>query len=159
MVDVTMTEISELQIERTLGKIKYTFVNSGVPHAVIECGFSLNPKKLNAKALKALANIDAKFKNHKRFGRDSTNVTFFKVRKTGHIESLTFERGVQGYTQACGTGAVAAALAYRLTHAAKTHKIKLSLPGGTVWVDLSSNHPHLIGPAKEIARISLWRSR
>lgn len=159
IVDVEMPQISAFALEQTLrsGKEKfpYAFVNTGVPHAVIEVKSSLDPMKMTEKDFLKLSAIDKKFKSHSRFQPKSTNVTFYKVLKPGFIESFTFERGVKGYTQACGTGAVAAAVVYRFDHRPKHAKVKLKLPGGTVWVDLSGAHPHLIGPAKEIADITL----
>jgi diaminopimelate epimerase len=128
---------------------RFDFVNSGVPHAVFDMtGLTKDLRKIVDK----LEDIVHKTRALMQFKHSSTNVTFFIKKKRGYIESLTFERGVKGYTQACGTGATAAAYSYsRGAH----DYVTVEVPGGQLGIDLTHQRPLLIGPARYIAEIRL----
>ena len=66
-------------------------------------------------------------------------------------KAITFERGVEGYTPACGTGAVAAAAVYFLKDRKKKQNIEM--PGGLLTVLLGSK-VILSGPTKKIRSYS-----
>jgi diaminopimelate epimerase len=67
------------------------------------------------------------------------------------------ERGV-GETQACGTGACAAAWAAHRWGAVGT-RVAVHMPGGSAVVELGDDEVHLIGPAVHIADIDVaWPS-
>lgn len=76
------------------------FVNTGVPHAVIlfdDCN------TVNVERLGPL------FRYHEHFAPAGTNVNFITVTGKNAIHVRTYERGVEGETLACGTGAAASA--------------------------------------------------
>lgn len=76
------------------------FINTGVPHAVIlfdDCN------TVNVERLGPL------FRYHKHFAPAGTNVNFITVTGKNAIHVRTYERGVEGETLACGTGAAASA--------------------------------------------------
>jgi diaminopimelate epimerase len=80
------------------------FINTGVPHAV--CLVS-SEEELEA------ANIDGwgrALRYHTQFQPAGTNVNFVCVKDSSHIIVRTYERGVEGETLACGTGAIASSL-------------------------------------------------
>lgn len=77
------------------------FLNSGVPHAVIA---------VDDVASVAVKTLGAAVRHHERFAPAGTNVDFFMPRAGGGIVVRTYERGVEGETLACGTGAVATAI-------------------------------------------------
>ncbi|MBI5418788.1 MAG: diaminopimelate epimerase [Deltaproteobacteria bacterium] len=83
----------------TLGgrKIAYSFLNTGVPHAVL---FVPDLSKID------LPGTGRRIRTHRAFAPRGTNVNFVKV-KDGTVWVRTYERGVEGETLACGTGAVA----------------------------------------------------
>jgi diaminopimelate epimerase len=56
----------------------------------------------------------AALRGHARFGEAGTNVDFVEVLDSGRVAMRTFERGVEGETLACGSGAIAVALAAAL---------------------------------------------
>lgn len=68
------------------------------------------------------------------------NVNFVEVVRGGadgeaaHLRARTFEKGVEGETRACGTGAVASALAARLAGRISAHEVAVEMPGGTLYV-------------------------
>jgi diaminopimelate epimerase len=86
----------------TLGgrKIAYSFLNTGVPHAVL---FVPDLSKID------LMGTGRGIRMHRVFAPRGTNVDFVQV-KDGTVWIRTYERGVEGETLACGTGAVAAGI-------------------------------------------------
>lgn len=77
-------------------------LNTGVPHAVV---FVDNIDKA------PLMKLGQFLRHHPRWAPRGTNVTIAQVISTQSLKVRTYERGVEGETLACGTGAVAAALA------------------------------------------------
>ncbi len=78
------------------------FLNTGVPHFVV---FSSNLESLN------VLDLGREICHHKAFSPNNTNVTFAAFsRDQNKIYVRTYERGVELETQACGTGAAAAAI-------------------------------------------------
>lgn len=78
---------------------------------------------------------------------EHANVGFMQIVNPQHIKLRVYERGC-GETQACGSGAVAAAAIGCLYHKLDKH-IKVTLPGGDLLIDWPAfNEPiRLTGPA------------
>lgn len=74
------------------------FVNTGVPHAVI-----LFPDCDNVD----VEHLGRLIRYHEQFAPKGTNVNFITVNGRNAIHVRTYERGVEGETLACGTGAAA----------------------------------------------------
>ncbi len=78
------------------------------------------------------------------------NVDFVQVVEAGsggvpaRVRARTFEKGVEEETLACGTGAVASALAARLAGRIDADRVEVEMPGGTLTVGF-----RLGGPAAE----------
>jgi diaminopimelate epimerase len=81
-------------------EVSVDFVNTGVPHAVI-----LVP---DLKGVDVVG-LGRRIRRHEAFQPAGTNVDFISV-DNGKVAIRTYERGVEDETQACGTGAVAAAV-------------------------------------------------
>ncbi len=125
-----------------LGEVSYCFINTGVPHAVIET------TDLNQNTLLPLVNH---FRFKESFGPAGANVSFF-TKVNEKYEGLTFERGVEGFTASCGTGVVAMALAILAEKSSMpdfSNEVSISTPGGQLMValDPSEKFCWLIGPA------------
>ncbi|MCP4648078.1 MAG: diaminopimelate epimerase, partial [bacterium] len=99
MTDPLLSFLSKtIQVD---GGISVGFANTGVPHVVVFSDDLENGSfEKNAPELRS----------HHSFGSDGANVNWAKVHQNGSLEMRTFERGVEGETLACGTGAVASAL-------------------------------------------------
>lgn len=117
----------------------FSFVNSGVPHLVMRLS--------NYGQVTELKEVARKARNHKDLGPKGSNVTFYAKEKAGFIKAVTFERGVEDYTQACGTGAVAAA--YVEFKKSGERNLDVQMPGGTLSVQISeaSENPLITGEA------------
>ena len=96
---------------------------------------------------------------------DGVNVEFVVTRGDDRIAMRVHERGV-GETRSCGTGAVAAAWAWRRRQAARDQAagdieqvpdtVRVDVPGGTVWVtEHDDGHLDLRGHAVMVARGSI----
>jgi diaminopimelate epimerase len=79
----------------------FHFVNSGVPHVVIEVQ---NLERVDIQRLGAL------LRYHSRFQPAGTNANFIQITGPDSLRIRTYERGVEAETLACGTGITAAGL-------------------------------------------------
>ena len=92
------------------------------------------------------------------FGEQGTNVMFVAVEGPDTLALRSYERGVEGETLACGTGAVAAATVARLLGLIQTNRVSVKMPGGVVWVGgLEASQEGLVleGPVTYVFRGSL----
>ncbi len=104
-VRLTMTPPTDWRMGRHLHVAEhwreYHFVNTGVPHAVLEVD------DLDAVDV---ADLGPGIRHHSDFQPAGTNVDFVQVTGPRSLRVRTYERGVEAETLACGTGIVAAAL-------------------------------------------------
>ncbi|MDH3981731.1 MAG: diaminopimelate epimerase [Kiritimatiellaceae bacterium] len=107
-----LTDPTDLKLNVPTGlEWSIDFVNTGVPHAVVWVD---DLKTLD------LSKVGKQIREHERFAPDGTNVNVAKVETDGSLSIRTYERGVEGETLACGTGATAVALL-----AAERDRVKL----------------------------------
>lgn len=88
-----------IQIELDGSEHEVTFLNTGVPHAVVFVEQDAPVKKWGRE-----------LRYHSRFQPAGTNANFVSLLDSGDIRARTYERGVEDETRACGTGAVASAI-------------------------------------------------
>jgi len=82
-------------------KLTYSFINTGVPHAVI---FVKNLSRVE------VARLGRAIRQHQDFKPKGTNVNFVQVQSAQQVCVRTYERGVEAETLACGTGSTASAI-------------------------------------------------
>ncbi len=104
-VKLTMTDPTDLDLEQVLGidetdKVVH-FINTGVPHAI------LFMESNDSAPVYEWGKI---VRFHKHFAPAGTNVNFVQHTSNSTLHVRTYERGVEGETMACGTGAVGAAI-------------------------------------------------
>ncbi len=115
------------------------FCDTGVPHLVIEIENIDDYPQIKGPAQKL--RFDPEFPK-------GTNVTYVQLLSdSGRVKAVSFERGVENFTQACGTGAMAAAVFnFRKRGAIDT---QVEMPGGILKMSLADLHqPVMIGPAQ-----------
>lgn len=127
---------------------KSFFLNTGVPHYV---------EFVDGVADVDVAALGREIRNEERFNAGGgTNVNFVEIVGDGAITVRTYERGVEGETLACGTGATAAAIATHLYKQGDRNAFTVSVPGGVLEVRFATDdHQHfrevvLTGPARRV---------
>jgi diaminopimelate epimerase len=104
-VRLEMTPPKDWRLDRTLDvsgrALRYSFVNTGVPHVVIEVA------DLVACDVPAVGRA---VRYHPAFAPAGANVNFMRASGPQAIQVRTYERGVEAETLACGTGVTASAL-------------------------------------------------
>lgn len=112
--------------------IEYDFADTGVPHAVVYVG---SVDELNALSVEE---IGRKMRYHKDFTPEGANANFTAMDEMGEDNILyirTYERGVEGETLACGTGAVASAILMYIKGRVRPPVLLLPKSGITLNVD------------------------
>lgn len=102
-------------------------------------------KQLPAKDLKndeLLVSQGSMLRNHAEFSPPGTNVNFIHGLSKNTLFLRTYERGVEGLTLACGTGAVASAIVWHYLQnksKEKHHSTIIQADGGTIQVGFNYN--------------------
>ena len=91
----------DLRVDLASGPLAVSSVNTGVPHAVV---LTDGVEGVD------VAGLGREIRFHPQFAPAGTNADFICTESSGGIAIRTYERGVEGETLACGTGAVAGAL-------------------------------------------------
>ncbi len=115
------------------------FADTGVPHLVINCGNDLENIDVNE--------LGRRLRFDPLFGAEGTNVNFIKAQSDDEISIRSYERGIEGETLSCGTGAAAAALLLIKKDKNKAQKIAVNSKGGRLFVGLRGEKLFLRGPA------------
>jgi len=154
-IRLTAPEDLRLNIPIPIGRMEQTlhFINTGVPHTVI---------LVNDAGMVPVADWGREIRFHETFQPAGTNANFAQVLSGDTLMVRTYERGVEGETMACGTGAVASALVAALleqanppvtviTSGGEELKIHFSLTGegSERQLDLAAGI-YLEGPAHKI---------
>lgn len=91
--------IEEGSLPLDKGAFSFTYVRVGAPHLVcFTSGLKEEEFLEKGKALR----------HHPRFGEEGVNVNFAEVVDKGYLKLRTYEKGVEGETSSCGTGATSA---------------------------------------------------
>lgn len=149
-VSVKMTSPKDFQLHREIEvedkKITLHSVDTGVPHAVL---FVDEVDQVDVCA------IGSRIRHHQAFMPAGTNVNFIGRSQEG-FKVRTYERGVEGETLACGTGATASAIMAALLEEAGS-PVDIITSGGdrlTILFDLqdgpAADNVYLKGPAHVI---------
>jgi diaminopimelate epimerase len=126
-------ERSEALVEEDVEGLTVTAVNTGVPHAVAFVD------DVDAVDLDAVAPAV----RHADVFPEGANITVAApVEGERAFRQRTYERGVEGETQSCGTGAVAvAAVAKRLGHLSGDDPVTVFPPGGDLTITVPDDGP------------------
>jgi len=155
LVELIMTEPHSWNMNQSIelfgSSYVYHFVNTGVPHVVIE---------VDDLAGTDVQKLGAAIRYHATFAPKGTNANFIQCDAEGRLHVRTYERGVEGETLACGTGIVACGLiAGRLGRVNPPVKI-IPASGDILEVNYQSTpdgatNVTLLGPAMHVFQGSL----
>jgi len=128
------------------------FLNTGSPHYVMFVD-DINKSKVqeDGKRIRYDASVS----------KQGTNVDFVQIIKEDEISIRTYERGVENETLACGTGAVASAIATHLSKETDNFSFSVQVLGGKLQVDFKmKDETHfydiwLTGPAEFVFKGSV----
>jgi diaminopimelate epimerase len=95
---------TDIRLEVEGIRFELDFIDTGVPHAVC---FAANERELESTDVQHWGQA---LRFHPHFQPAGTNADFVWVRDAHRISVRTYERGVEGETLACGTGAEASAI-------------------------------------------------
>ena len=127
-----------------------TFVDTGSPHHLIW---------VEDTALQDVEGVGRAIRYGVEYAPEGTNVDFVQRLDATSLSMRTYERGVEAETRACGTGAVAAAVADHAERGGSFQR-EVQMPGGTLRVQLSEpeeatgtySNVWLYGAANEVMR-------
>jgi diaminopimelate epimerase len=125
-------------VEEPIEGLTVTAVDTGVPHAVAF---------VDDVSTTDLASLAPPVRHADRFPRGA-NVTLASAREDG-FDQRTYERGVEGETRSCGTGAVAVAAVARELGLTERDSIPIHPPGGQLAVRFTERGAVLAGPTEQ----------
>lgn len=103
--------------------------NPGLPHAVVNYPGLKNTEESQ------IFDIGRKIRFYKDFPKGA-NVNFFDILDDTTAIVKTYERGVEDFTLACGTGSGSTAVALVLKEYLKGNKVKIVVPGGELFIEV-----------------------
>ncbi len=117
----------------------------GLPHASVPC------PGLTGKTMEELRELGKALRWSAAFPKGA-NVNFYDLVGKDRVVELTYERGVEDFTYACGTGTGATVLVLTLLGKVGGENVEVSVPGGTLYVTVEREGENvralwLTGPA------------
>jgi diaminopimelate epimerase len=126
--------------------IDSAFLNTGSPH-YITLSDDLSTEYTLA--------LGREIRYSAQYKKDGVNVNLVQVKSSHEIDIATYERGVEGETLACGTGATACALFIASRNELAQGTVVVNAKGGKLAVRFARNesgfeHIWLLGPASNV---------
>jgi diaminopimelate epimerase len=145
----------KLNSEAKIGgkRIPYSYMelgNPGVPHMVVPI------KNLKEKSKSELFELGRALRYYKDLS-EGANVNFYDLVENDKIFERTWERGVEDFTAACGTGTGAAIGVLKLLGKVSGSHVEAEMDGGTLYVDIEIKEDkihsiYLTGPTNIVAK-------
>ena len=150
LVKTELTSPRDIKIDNYIYEldINVSSINTGVPHVVI---FADNVENINVQQQ------GSKIRNHKTFAPKGTNVNFCKILDKNTITIRTYERGVEGETMACGTGAMASAIISKEKGMAIYPVNVITKGGGIIKITYESNSYYIEAEARLVFNGTFYR--
>lgn len=121
----------------------------GLPHAAVRLNGLKEMKKED------LRDLGCSLRRHEAFP-NGANVNFYEVIGKDEVYEWTYERGVEDFTLACGTGTGSVVAALTLMGEVSGDNVKVHVPGGTLYITVERNgeeikNLYLTGPTNIVA--------
>lgn len=120
-------------VETESGQYPCSYVelgNPGLPHAVVPY------PGLKDMTMDQLRQLGRDLRWHKAFPKGA-NVNFYDIVGPDELVELTYERGVEDFTYACGTGTGSVVLALTLMSKVSGEEVRVTVPGGLLKVTIN----------------------
>lgn len=147
---VRLTDPAETRLEETVEALgrswpcAYVELGApGLPHAIVRCPGLAEKDPEELRALAEALRWNPAFPK-------GANVDFYDVPAGDEVALLTYERGVEDFTLACGTGAGSAVLALTRRGEVSGENVKVTVPGGTLYVTAADDGLWLTGPTNMV---------
>lgn len=145
---IRLNDISKINIDEkiTVDGIErtYSYVelgNPGLPHVVMEIpGLSTMDKE-------ELRHLGKELRYNKKFPKGA-NVNFYEITGRDTLAELTYERGVEDFTMACGTGTGSVAAVLTEKNLVSGNDVHVSVPGGELFITIKKDFKN--GSVKDI---------
>ena len=131
---IRLTDPSVIDLSRPVEALGKTWECSyvelgtpGLPHAVVPM------ENLGEKSFDELRELGRTLRYHSAFPKGA-NVNFYSIDAEDELTLRTFERGVEDFTYACGTGTGSTVLALTLMGKVSGRDVAVKNPGGTLYV-------------------------
>lgn len=124
--------------------------NPGIPHAVVPI------KNLAAYDEQKLFTLGRKIRNHANYPKGA-NVNFYEIIGDDYIFEKTYERGVEDFTYACGTGTGSMVTILTLLNKVSGKDVKVDMRGGQLIINVDRDgdevrNIYLTGPTNIVAK-------
>ena len=119
-----------VELDGTMRDCSYVELgNPGIPHAVVPIsGLSDFPERL-------LFDLGRKLRYHEAFPKGA-NVNFYEITGEDEVFERTYERGVEDFTYACGTGTGSLVSVLTLKGLVSGKNVKVNMTGGQLIIDI-----------------------
>ena len=122
----------------------------GLPHVAVEV------PGLADRDRQALRELGRRLRYYAGYPKGA-NVNFYEVIGPDHVRELTYERGVEDFTYACGTGTGSVVTVLTLLGRVSGRNVRVDMPGGQLTVDVVRDGVrvadlYLTGPTNIVCR-------
>ena len=111
----------------------------GLPHIVVDYPSQLadlcGAEHLRDADRQKLFELGRRLRSHKALPKGA-NVNFVELIAEDELDELTFERGVEDFTYACGTGTGSSVAALTLKGRVSGSNVKVNMRGGVLYIDV-----------------------
>ena len=152
----------DLIIESTNGPVEASYVelgDPGIPHAAVDCtklplAVTGMLSALHGKEKEAVRELGRELRFAKEFPKGA-NVNFYRIIGPDELDELTFERGVEDLTFACGTGTASVVYVLARKGLVSGKNVNVHVRGGLLVIDIETGENagiYLTGPTNMVAR-------
>lgn len=142
--DVTVKK--SLEIEACGKKYDCMYIelgDPGIPHVVLKIdGMTFD-------RMEELLELGKALRNYKGFPKGA-NVNFYDEKEDGSFVAMTYERGVENFTLACGTGTASVVVALKERGRTDGKDVPVQVPEGTLTIDIEEDGVYLSGPTEVV---------
>ena len=124
--------------------------NPGIPHCVVPVS------NLKDYPETELFELGRKLRSYEGYPKGA-NVNFYEIVGENHILERTYERGVEDFTYACGTGTGSVVTVLTLQNKVSGQHVRVDMTGGTLFIDVERESDkiknlYLTGPTNIVAK-------